>query len=71
VASHEHPDRSTFLGDYVEDITVGKRALRLHTVMDVRSDSLMYRARFTREIFENGRSMRRREWADSVNRVIH
>jgi predicted acyl esterase len=71
VASREHPDRSTFLGDYVEDITVGKRALRLHTVMDVRSDSLMYRARFTREIFENGRSMRRREWADSVNRVIH
>ena len=76
---HEHyethdldPAASRFLGDEVHTITLaGGRVVRLHTVIDLRSDSTTLHVHFVRRLYENGRLARTRVWNRDIPRGIH
>ncbi len=65
------PAESSFLGQGRHRFTLPHRELELKTRMEVRSDPKLFHVRFERELRENGRSVRRRVWADSVARHWH
>ena len=52
-------------------MVIGRRSLRLHTRMEVQSDSTQLHVSVTRELFENEKPLRTRTRTDSVPRTIH
>ncbi len=69
--ARDRPARAEFLGAESHRIRLPGRILELHTRMEIRSDSAYIHARFVREIGENGSSVRRRVWTDSIPRLWH
>jgi predicted acyl esterase len=67
----DRPAAAGFLGEESHRIRWPARALELRTTMNVRSDEQFLHIRFDREVLENGTSVRRRTWVDSVARVWH
>lgn len=67
----DRPGDAGFLGEESHGIRLPGRALELRTRMDVRSDASYIHVRFEREIRENGASVRRRVWSDSMPRRWH
>jgi len=69
--ARDHPAQAGFLGEETHRIRRSGRELELKTRMEIQSDSAYIHARFEREIRENGATVRRRVWADSVPRHWH
>jgi predicted acyl esterase len=71
--THERdPADSRFAGDEVHVVTLPSgRVVRLHTEIDVHSDSAVFHLSVRRTIGENGRTIRSRVWTDSMPRGIH
>jgi hypothetical protein len=67
----DRPAEARFLGEESHRIRWAGRGLELKTRMDIRSDERFLYIRFDREVLENGASVRRRTWIDSVARVWH
>ena len=69
--ARDRPAEAEFVGTESHRIQLHGRVLDLQTLMEIRSDSAYIHARFVREIGENGSSVRRRVWADSIPRLSH
>lgn len=62
------PARASVRGLAETTIELTGRTLRYRGVLDLGSDEQLFRYRFRRELHENGRLVRRREWAEDVPR---
>ncbi len=68
----ENPARSSFLGNEVHRFTFsGGRTLRIHTVMDIRSDQTTLHVTVIRRLYERDRLVRSRSWSETLPRGIH
>jgi hypothetical protein len=68
----EDPARSRFLGDAVHRFTLpGGRTVRVHTVMDIRSDQRNLQVSVTRRLFERDSLIRSKSWSETLPRGIH
>jgi hypothetical protein len=65
------PADAAFVGDEVHRIRLPQRELELRSRMEVRSGLEWLRVRFERTILENGATVRRRVWTDSLARTWH
>ena len=65
------PAEAAFVGDEVHRIRVSERELELRTHMEVTSGPEQLHVRFERTIRENGATVRRRVWTDSLPRTWH
>jgi hypothetical protein len=69
---NESPARSGFLGDEVHRFSLpGGRTLRLHTVMDIRSDSTTLHVTVTRQLYQQDTLIRSKSWSETLPRGIH
>jgi len=67
----DRPAEADFAGTESHRIQLPGRIVQLQTLMEIRSDSAYIRARFVREVSQNGSSVRRRVWTDSIPRLWH
>ena len=70
-ARRANPADAAFLGEETHRIRARQREFELTTRMEIRSDSAFLRVRFERAILENGATVRRRLWVDSIPRRWH
>jgi len=64
----KNPARSNFRGERGKRIEIEDRIVDLHTAIDVHSDETNFYVVFRRQIFENGKLLRQREWRETVPR---
>jgi putative CocE/NonD family hydrolase len=64
----KRPAESRFRGEAGHRIELKNRTLYLHTTIDMHSDETKFYVTFIREIFENDRLVRKREWKETVPR---
>ncbi len=69
--SEQDPAHSLFLGEDTDRIVSSGRDVYLVTNVEIRSDEKNFAVTFIRQIFENGRLVRRREWKETVPRVFN
>jgi putative CocE/NonD family hydrolase len=68
----ESPARSSFLGNEVHRFTfAGGRTVRVHTIMEIRSDQTELHVTVTRRLYERERLIRSRSWNETLPRGIH
>jgi uncharacterized protein len=65
------PARSRFWGEDGDRVELPGRILYLLTNTEILSDEKNFHVTFVRQIFENGKPIRRREWKESVPRVFN
>jgi predicted acyl esterase len=66
------PARTRFLGDEVHRFTLpAGRTVRIHTVMDIRSDERSLYVTVTRQLFERDSLIRSKSWNEILPRGIH
>jgi hypothetical protein len=65
------PARSRFLGEDSDRIELPGRILYLLTNIEIRSDEKSFHVAFIRQIFENDKLVRRREWKETVPRMFN
>jgi hypothetical protein len=63
-----NPAHSSFEGEAGHTIRLKSRTLRLNTHVSVRSDKKYFYVKFTREIFEDEKLIRKRSWEESIPR---
>jgi putative CocE/NonD family hydrolase len=66
--SDDRPDLAAALGEGDLHVTLPGRALLWRTRLSLRSDADSFHYRFRRTLAENGREIRRRDWAESIPR---
>jgi len=69
--NNKSPAESCFRGEAGYRIELENRALYLHTAIDMYSDETNFYVTFIREIFENERLVRKREWQETIPRKFH
>ena len=68
----DQPADSRFLGDEVHAIRLpGGRTVRVHTVIDMRSDSASFHVTITRRLYVRDALVRTKTWTDTLPRGIH
>ena len=68
----EDPARTRFLGDEVHRFTLpAGRTVRVHTIMDIRSDQRNLYVTVTRRLFERDSLIRSKSWSETLPRGIH
>ena len=69
-ADDVHPERSSLHGETTMTVRLeaGKRVLVWRAVHDVRSDQQDFHIQVTRELTENGKRLRQRQWESAIPR---
>jgi hypothetical protein len=65
------PARSRFSGEDSDRIELPGRTIYLLTNVEIRSDEKSFHVTFARQIFENDKLIRRREWKETVPRMFN
>jgi hypothetical protein len=63
-----HPEKSSVHGETAMNVSLKDRLLDWRTLLDVRSDLQNFYVDFSRELRENGKLIRRKEWHESIPR---
>ncbi|MBY0552226.1 MAG: CocE/NonD family hydrolase [Candidatus Obscuribacterales bacterium] len=66
--SKENPACSSYVGEMKTRIESARRVIILRTRMVVRSDADCFHLTFVRDLFCNGKRVRRRSWTESIDR---
>jgi uncharacterized protein len=66
--SDAHPEKTSLIGTYRMETTVGTRVLRWESDLSFTSDMDNFYYRFTRRLFENGRPVREKSWNETIPR---
>jgi len=69
--NEKDPARSRFWGEDGDRIELPGRTLYLLTNVEIRSDEKSFQVVFVRQIFENDKPVRRREWKETVPRMFN
>ena len=69
--NEKDPARSRFWGEDGDRIELPGRTLYLLTNVEIRSDEKSFHVVFVRQIFENDKPVRRREWKETVPRMFN
>jgi hypothetical protein len=64
----KNPALSSYHGERGRWIEIGGRIVDLRSTVDIHSDESHFTVVFSRQIFENGRPIRRREWRETIKR---
>ncbi len=62
------PWKSSYLGKMSTSIESSRRTIKLHTAVSVQSDKLHFHVKVVRDLFENGRRVRRKVWQQTIER---
>jgi len=69
--NEKNPSKSRFLGEDSDRIELPGRNIYLLTNVEIRSDEKDFFVTFVRQIFENDKIIRRREWKETVPRMFN
>ncbi len=69
--SDANPATSSFRGDAVHAIRLGRRRLELRTRVELQSDTVALHLTFTRTLLENRQTVRTKRWVESFPRTYH
>ncbi len=69
--NEKDPARSLFLGEASNRIELPGRTIYLLTKAEISSDSKYFYVTFTREIYENEKFLRRKEWKEKIERFFN
>ncbi len=64
----DKPAESCYHGERGKRIELEGRTLDLHTIIDLHSDEKNFYVTFIRQLFENGKLVRRKEWKETITR---
>jgi hypothetical protein len=67
----KNPAQSRFLGEDSDRIELPGRTIYLLTNIEIRSDEKNFHVALVRQIFENDKLVRRREWKETVPRMFN
>jgi len=69
--NEKRPAESCFRGEASHCIELNERTLFLRTTLDVHSDEANFYVTFVRQISENNKLVRKREWKETIPRIFH
>lgn len=69
--NNRRPAESCFQGEASHRIELKSRRLYLRTTLDVQSDETNFYVTFIRQIFENDKLVRKREWKEAIPRMFN
>lgn len=69
--NEKNPARSRFLGEDSDRIELPGRTIYLLINIEIRSDEKNFHVALVRQIFENDKLVRRREWKETVPRMFN
>jgi len=64
----KNPANSNYRGERGKLIEIENRVIDLHSTIDIHSDEINFYVVFLRQIFENGKLLRQREWRETMPR---
>ena len=69
--NEKNPAQSSFLGEDSDRIELPGRTIYLLTNIEIRSDEKYFQVTLVRQLFENDKLVRRREWKETVPRMFN
>lgn len=69
--SDTNPANSSYRGEMITTIVSATRTIKLKTLIEVNSDAENFNVSVTRDLFENGKRVRRKRWQEAIAREHH
>ena len=69
--NEKNPAETRFIGEDSDRIELSGRNIYLLTNVEIRSDEKSFQVTLLRQIFENGKLVRRREWKEAIPRMFN